>query len=117
MSYNTLLVEKNAGIATIILNRPPLNLVNEELLNELISVCEDIEEDDNVGVVILTGAGRSFSTGRELAGVMKGIEYPGGTRYRSLANLSKPVIAAVNGHCYTSSFELAICADIIIASE
>jgi enoyl-CoA hydratase len=117
MDYNTLILEKKDRIATITLNRPPMNAVNEELLDELVAVCEDIESDDDVRVVILTGAGKAFSAGRELQGVLDGMEYPGGPRYRVLENLSKPVIAAVNGFCFTGSFELAMCADIIIASE
>ncbi|MBQ74793.1 MAG: hypothetical protein CMQ20_07185 [Gammaproteobacteria bacterium] len=114
---DTLLLAKQGGIATVTLNRPPMNAVNEQLLDELVEVCADIEQDDSVHVVILTGAGRAFSAGRELQGVLSGTEYPGGPRYRVLENLSKPVIAAVNGFCFTGSFELAMCADIIIASE
>jgi len=117
MEYNTMIVEKKDRVAKIILNRPPLNAVNEEMLDELVAVCEDLEKDKNIHVVILTGAGRAFSAGRELSGVIAGKEYPGGPRYRALENLSKPVIAAVNGYCFTGSFELAMCADIIIASE
>lgn len=117
MDYNTLILEKKERIATITLNRPPMNAVNEELLDELVAACEDIESDNDVHVVILTGAGRAFSAGRELQGVLEGVEYPGGPRYQVLENLSKPVIAAVNGFCFTGSFELAMCADIIIASE
>ncbi|MBW2090983.1 MAG: enoyl-CoA hydratase/isomerase family protein [Deltaproteobacteria bacterium] len=117
MEYKTMIVEKKDRIAKIILNRPPMNAVNEEMLDELVAVCEDLEKDKNIQVVILTGAGRAFSAGRELSGVIAGKEYPGGPRYRALENLSKPVIAAVNGFCFTGSFELAMCADIIIASE
>jgi len=117
MNYNTMIVEKKERIAWITLNRPPMNAVNEEMLDELVEVCREIEADDSVGVVILTGAGRSFSAGRELPGILEGKEYPGGPRYMALENLSKPVIAAVNGFCFTGSFELAMCADIIIASE
>ncbi|MBW1709948.1 MAG: enoyl-CoA hydratase/isomerase family protein [Deltaproteobacteria bacterium] len=117
MTYNTMIVEKKNQIATITLNRPPMNAVNEELLNELVEVCDDLEKDNEIQVVILTGAGKAFSAGRELPGVLAGEEYPGGPRYRTLENLSKPVIAAVNGYCFTGSFELAMCADIIIASE
>jgi len=114
---DTLLLETQGGIATVTLNRPPMNAVNEQLLDELVEVCGEIEQDDSVQVVILTGAGRAFSAGRELQGVLSGTEFPGGPRYRALENLSKPVIAAVNGFCFTGSFELAMCADIIIASE
>jgi enoyl-CoA hydratase len=117
MPYNTMQVEKKDRIAVITLNRPPMNAVNEELLNELVKVCEDIEKDDGINVVILTGAGKAFSAGRDLPAVMNGVEYPGGPRYKVLENLGKPVIAAVNGYCFTGSFELAMCADIIIASE
>lgn len=117
MTYNTMQVEKKDRIATITLNRPPMNAVNEELLDELVAACRDIEQDDAVHVVILTGAGKAFSAGRDLPAVMEGVEYPGGPRYRVLEGLGKPVIAAVNGYCFTGSFELAMCADIIIASE
>lgn len=110
-------VKKEDGIATVTLDRPPLNAVNEELLDELVDVCDALENDPEIAVVIITGAGKSFSAGRELPGILEGKERPGGPRYRKLENLSKPVIAAVNGYCFTGSFELAMCADIIVASE
>ena len=118
MTYKTLILEKSKGIAKIILNRPRvLNAMNEELLAELMVALDDIEKDDSVHVVILTGSGDVFSAGRDLKGVMEGSERPGGDRYKALEDLSKPVIAAVNGPCFTGSFELVMCADIIIASE
>ena len=118
MTYKTLIVEKSNGIAKIILNRPRvLNAMNEELLAELVVALDDIEKDDGVHVVILTGSGDVFSAGRDLKCVMEGSERPGGDRYKALEDLSKPVIAAVNGPCFTGSFELVMCADIIIASE
>jgi len=118
MTYKTLIVEKSKGIAKIILNRPRvLNAINEELLTELVGALDDIEKDDSVNVVILTGSGDVFSAGRDLKGVMEGSERPGGDRYKALEDLSKPVIASVNGPCFTGSFELVMCADMIIASE
>lgn len=117
MEYQTIILRRNGGIAEIILNRPPLNAVNETLLNELVQVCEAIERDDGINVVILTGAGKAFSAGRELTGILEGKEEPGGPRYRALENLSKPVIAAINGYCFTGSLELMMCADIVVASE
>ncbi len=118
MTYKNLILEKSNGIAKIILNRPRvLNAMNEELLAELVVALDDIEKDDSVHVVILTGSGDVFSAGRDLKCVMEGSERPGGDRYKALEDLSKPVIAAVNGPCFTGSFELVMCADIIIASE
>lgn len=118
MTYNKIILEKKNGIAKITLNKPQsLNAVDEELLSELVAALDDIEKDASVNVVILTGAGRAFSAGRDLKGVLEGREWAGGERYRALEDLSKPVIAAVNGHCFTGSFELVMCADIIIASE
>lgn len=118
MSYQNIILEKQNGIARLTLNRPQaLNALNEELLAEFAAAINDIEKDDTVNVVILTGAGRAFSAGRDLKGILSGKENPGGPRYRLLEDCSKPVIAAVNGACFTGSFELVMCADIIIASE
>ena len=118
MTYNNIILEKEGGIAKIVLNRPHvLNALNEELLSELVTALEDIEKDNSVNVVILTGKGQAFSAGRDLKGILEGREYAGGPRYKALEDLSKPVIAAVNGYCFTGALELAMCADIIIASE
>ena len=118
MPYENLLVRKEGGIATVVLNRPhALNALTEALLDDLVAALAEVEKDDTVHVVILTGAGKAFSAGRDLEGILEGRERPGGARYKALEDLSKPVIAAVNGYCFTGSFELAVCADIIIASE
>ncbi len=118
MTYSKIILEKKSGIAKITLNRPHvLNAVDEELLSELMAALDEIEKDDSINVVILTGAGRAFSVGRDLKGILEGRERAGGSRYKALEDLSKPVIAAVNGYCFTGSFEMAMCADIIIASE
>ena len=118
MTYSKIILEKKDGIAKITLNRPEaLNAMDEELLSEVVAALDDIEKDDSVNVVILTGAGRAFSAGRDLKRLLAGQEWVGGSRYRTLEDLSKPVIAAVNGPCFTGSFELVMCADIIIASE
>ena len=118
MTDNKIILEKKNGIAKITLNKPHvLNAVDEELLSELMATLDEIERDDSVNVVILTGAGRAFSVGRDLKGILEGRERAGGSRYKALEDLSKPVIAAVNGYCFTGSFEMAMCADIIIASE
>lgn len=117
MHYDTLLVEKANGIATVTLNRPPQNAVNEQLLDELVAAFRDIEEEPDIHVLILRSKGKNFSAGRELPGILAGREKPGGPRYAVLENIKKPVIAAVQGYCFTGSLELVMCADIIIAAE
>jgi len=118
VDYDNIIVEKAKGVARIILNRPQArNAVTEALLSDLVSAVEDIAKDDSVHVVILTGAGKTFSAGRDLKGVLEGREWAGGSRYKVLEDLSKPVIAAVNGFCFTGSLELVMCADIVIAAE
>jgi len=118
MIYKNVLLEKKDGIARIILNRPQaLNAVTEGLLSDLVAALDDVEKDDSVHVVILTGAGKAFSAGRDVEGVLEGREFPGAARYRALEKISKPVIAAVNGACFTGSLELVLYADIIIAPE
>jgi enoyl-CoA hydratase/carnithine racemase len=117
MAYNTLQLEFADGMATITLDRPPMNAVTDEMLDELVSACRAAEDDETVNVIILTGAGRAFSAGRDVPGVLAGSERPGGSRYRILEDINMPAIAAVNGFCFTGSFELAMCADISIASD
>jgi len=118
VSYNKIILEKKGGIAKITLNRPEaLNAMDEELVAELVAALDDIEHDSDIDVAIITGVGRAFSAGRDLKGILAGREWVGGIRYQALEDLSKPVIAAVNGFCFTGALELAMCADIVIASE
>ncbi|MFH1652067.1 MAG: enoyl-CoA hydratase/isomerase family protein [Chloroflexota bacterium] len=118
MDFKTITLEKRDKIARITLNRPEvLNAINEEVFTDLMAALDDVEKDADIRVLILTGKGRAFSAGRDLKGIMAGTEKPGGARYQALENLSKPVIAAVNGYCFTGAFEMVMCADIIIAAE
>jgi len=118
MDDKKIILEKKNGIAKIILNRPHvLNAIDEELLSEFVAAVDDVEKDDSVKVVIVTGAGRAFSSGRDMKGILGGRERLGGPRYKALEDLSKPVIAVINGYCFTGALEMAMCADIIIASD
>jgi len=91
--------------------------MDDELLNELVAALDELEKDEEVNVLIITGAGRAFSAGRDAKAILGGVEWPGGPRFKKLEEFSKPVIAAVNGYCFTGALELIMCADIIIASE
>lgn len=115
--------QERHGAATLILNRPDkMNALNVALFGELLAHIESIEQStDSVGLVILRGAGRCFCAGNDLADIAAGATPPR-PNYQSmivekLANLPQPVISAVHGACYTGGLELALAADIILASE
>ncbi len=121
-----LLYEKKEKIATITLNRPEvMNAINRELAQALYDAWADFAKDSGVTVLIITGAGeKAFCVGADL----KNIEEKGDPHVTSFwdgsfrlpmrgAELFKPVIAAINGHCLGGGLELSLLADIRIASE
>jgi enoyl-CoA hydratase len=119
------LVERQdgAGLTTLILNRPEkLNALNVELFSALEHHVAQLErEEQSVGVVIVRGAGHSFSAGHDLSDIAIGERLPrpnfqAGIVER-LANLPQVVISAVRGHCYTGGLELALAGDIVFAAE
>ena len=110
------------GLATLALNMPEkLNSLSTPVFAELLTHIEHLEAStDSIGCVVLRGNGRSFSAGHDLGTLAA--ENPGEPAFQSkvverLANLAQPLIAAVHGHCYTGALELALAADIILASE
>ena len=113
----------DSGIAILTLNRPDaLNALSPNLFIELREHFELIaNETDDIGCVILRGEGRSFSAGNDLKAISSGETAPS-RHYQAetlelIENLPQPVIASVQGHCYTGSLELAIACDLLIASE
>lgn len=131
MAFQTILYEKRAAVGYLTLNRPErLNALNGQLLGEFREALDAIEDDPEVRVVILTGAGRAFSAGfdieREEGAVdpqeMQPDEWRRGLQsnvdtFMRVWNLSKPVIAAVNGYALAGACELVQVCDIKIASE
>jgi enoyl-CoA hydratase/carnithine racemase len=125
MSDSILIVEKNEGIARVILNRPEvMNAFNFELLNALKNGISELESQKEIRVIIITGAGdRAFSAGADLK-EREGMndeqvkEFIISIRdlFTSIESLSKPVIAAVNGIALGGGTELALASDIRIAS-
>lgn len=109
-------------VVTLTLNRPDkLNALNVELFGQLERHLTDLERDDDTEVVVLRGAGRCFSAGHDLADLKHGEVLPR-ANYQSgiierLANFRQPVICAVHGYCYTGALELALAADLIVATE
>lgn len=112
------------GIATLTLNRPDkLNALSKDLFEELEAHLHAIGRDiKHVGLVILRGAGGNFSSGYDMAEVADAVRAHAKPHYQSevielLANLPQPVIAAVEGKCFTGALELALAADLILAAE
>jgi enoyl-CoA hydratase/carnithine racemase len=119
------LVERadSEGVAVLCLNRPDvLNALSPKLFAELRAHVERLAgETETVGCVVLRGAGRSFSAGNDLRAIQAGERAPSphfqAETLDLIERLPQPVIAAVQGHCYTGALELALACDLLIASE
>ncbi|WP_341913292.1 enoyl-CoA hydratase-related protein [Ferrovibrio terrae] len=129
MAWNTLIVDKRDGIATITLNRPDrLNALNSELMTELGKALDEIDADATMRCLLLTGAGRGFCSGADLAsgdlnndGGMPDLGRALHDKYhpviRRLAAYRMPVVCAVNGPAAGAGMSLALTGDIVIAAQ
>ncbi len=127
MSDDVLLFETAGPIATITLNRPrAMNAMNLGMLSALDARLDEIERRDELRVVVLTGAGAAFCAGADLKEVLASTTLPPGEPdfldratavLNRLRHFPRPVIAALNGTTMAGGLELAMCADIVIASE
>jgi len=129
MAEPHVIYEKKGGIGTITLNRPEsLNAYSPEMRAGIARAIDDIADDDEVKVMIITGKGRGFCSGQDMklrasqnpADVGLGERYrlsPAGWLAQRVNNLNKPSIAAVNGVAAGGGFGLALACDIRIASE
>lgn len=118
MTYETILVTRSDGVATITLNRPQvLNAINGKMLDELDAVLSELEQDEAIRVVVLTGAGRAFSAGRDANEIGSATHRSAADLWVRLEQIGKPVIAAVNGLCYTGALSMLLCFDLVVASE
>jgi len=115
--------EDRDGIAILSLNRPEaLNALSPMLFIELRQHIDNIStEQEKVGCVILRGEGRSFSAGNDLKAIQSGEKAPSphfqAETLDCIERLPQPVIALVQGHCYTGSLELALSCDLLIAGD
>jgi enoyl-CoA hydratase len=121
MSFQNILLEKEDGIATITFNRPDaLNALNNQTRAEFYSAMKDVAADDDIKVVILTGAGRAFVAGSDIKELKQTTPLDAHNIYRLgmvVEKMEKPVIAAVNGFALGGGCEIVMACDIIIASD
>ena len=117
-----ILLEKTGGVASVVIDRPPLNVLNLVLLRELRQALDELDRDDGVELVEIRGAGeRAFSAGvdvkdhtrsqaPEMLDLVHGV-------IRKLMGLRQPTIAVVDGVCLGGGCELASSCDLVLASE
>lgn len=128
MAYETMTLERDGAIATLTLSRPEkLNAVSERLLLDLAAVSEELENDAETRVVILTGAGRAFSSGADINEFPDKVETSAMARGRrrsragwralkAFTGLEQVTIAAVNGWAVGGGFSLLLACDLRVLS-
>jgi enoyl-CoA hydratase len=126
MELEHILLTIDDHVAVVTLNRPPVNAQNRRIREELISVFDNLGDDDNVRSIVLTGAGKVFSAGADIKerGTIRDTkgEFTRNNRvvrefFYSIMECPKPVICAVNGAALGAGFSLVTVCDIALASE
>lgn len=125
MAYKNLIITKEDDVAILSINRPKaLNALNTELLEELDKAIDQLKDDEEVFVIIISGEGKAFVAGADI-GEMRDMSPEearefgklGSGIYRKIELMDKVVIAAVNGFALGGGCELALSCDIILAGE
>ncbi len=121
----TILVERVGRVAVLTINRPDkLNALNQQVRDDALEILEEIENDDGIGVVVITGAGeKSFIAGADIKEFegrspmdqREAMRFP--RIFDVMSNFPKPVIAMINGFCLGGGCELAMSCDIRVASS
>lgn len=127
MGYETILLDVQNGVATITLNRPEkLNAFNDQMIEETTAVFKQAARDKEIRCVVLTGNGRAFSSGQDLADVTeRGDAFSIGDHLRhgyhklitQMVTLEKPIIGAINGIAAGAGCGVALATDIRIAAD
>lgn len=123
MAYEHILVEIDRPIATITLNRPKvLNALSPELVGELVGALAELDANDDVRAVVLTGGPRVFAAGADIGDMAERtavdqLRRDQTGRWGPLAGFTKPLIAAVNGYALGGGCEVALMCDLIVAGD
>ncbi|MCX5992605.1 MAG: enoyl-CoA hydratase/isomerase family protein, partial [Chloroflexi bacterium] len=128
MAYETIIYQAGGGIGRITLNRPQaMNALTPAMLKELKTAVLAAGKDDDVKVIVLTGAGRAFCAGVDLKALgdqklvngMVGdiLDLPARELINAIRSVPRAVICMVNGFCFTGALEIMLACDIVIASE
>ena len=129
MEFNNIIFDVNEGVATLILNRPKsLNSFTTDMHAEIRTVMQQVIEDANIRCLVITGAGRGFCAGQDLGDraqttgggvpdVGASVEKNYNPLIRSIMNLPKPVICAVNGVAAGAGASIALACDIVLAAR
>ena len=131
MDYESIIFEKDEHVAIITLNRPEkLNALNQTIRENMLDAIKEVREDDEIRVLVLTGAGRGFCSGVDIGASRSGKNDDIGTQNERLDDLNwmgqqalavyrldKPVIGAVNGISVGAGMSLALSCDIRVGSE
>jgi enoyl-CoA hydratase len=124
VDYQTILVAKDGPVTVVTLNRPDaLNALNQQMASELVGVLSVLATTESVRCVILTGSDKAFCAGADIK-EMSGLSATDMMReehFRALwdkaGKFPKPMIAALSGYALGGGLELAMCCDIIVASQ
>jgi enoyl-CoA hydratase len=136
MDFSTLLYETDDRVATITLNRPDrLNAINDEMPSEIRQAVEQADRDDDVHVIVITGAGRAFCSGYDLKEYAEAdsapysqempwdpmidfdLMYRNTQDFMALWRSSKPTIAKIRGFAVAGGSDIALCCDLIVMAD
>ncbi len=123
MTYEHIIVEIQDGVGLVRLNRPKvMNALNYTLMKELMDALEALDQDENVGCIVITGNERAFAAGADIREMAEAtpVDLLGSDRFDQwdrIRAIRKPIIAAVSGYALGGGCELAMACDMIVASE
>ncbi len=128
MDYQDIIYTREEGIATITLNRPDrMNAFSPEMTRSIYQAVKDADQDEQVRVLVITGAGRAFCTGGDVRAMEQTIDQPAAEKDKPepidvrlplcLQRFEKPIISAINGVTVAGGLDLACACDIRIASD